>query len=519
MSIEKNFSLDSISSSLFRKTVKDLFFFYKKCIKEPEFFVKTKTLFSAIGLDHEGKVDSEVWKRIKNRIVHSISAVQPTFTRSSICAQMYDDTDDDMRWAYRNGAFLIITDHKIDGVPCLVVESPITVYAQLCRYYRDLRDISVTAVTGSIGKTTLKRMIQYVYESERNTFCNVVNHNALYHAGYFCQHIPKDYNVMVQEVSEDTPLYTKPMSVILNPRIVAITNITVSHIEAFGSRERIIKEVLSITEGMEQDGFVIVNKDEFHSFELLEGKNVILVSCEDSEADYYGYNISIESDGLYFDIKCKREGTSVHVHLANIFGMHNVALALQAFASGRLENIEISSIIKGLSNFKMTGMRQNYFTVSDGIHVYADCFNAVEKSFRSALSAVGNIPVKGKKVAVFGDVGELGSFSEAEHSGIAKALDESSCISVAVIYGDKLTSACKSMTFRSDLKIYYCGNHGEIIDTLDRILKVGDLVLFKGSHSCNLRDVIKKMWPDEYSRINHEERDPYESWMTMISKN
>lgn len=521
MSIEKNFTLESIGASSIKKTLRDKFFFYRKCFYEPSFCLRTEKLFEKVGINPvlSGNIEPKIWNKVKNRIVHSISAIQPTFIRDSICVQMYDDTDDDLIWAYQNGAFLLITDHNINGLPCFVTESPILIYAKLCRYYRDLRNISVTAVTGSIGKTTLKRMIQSVYETELKTFCNVVNHNVLYHAGYFCQHIPKNYEVMIQEVSEDTPLYTKPMSIVLRPRIVAITNITVAHIEAFGSYESIVNEVLSITDDMEQDGYIIVNMDEFNWFELLNDKKVIKISSHNTSADYCADSITIATDGLHFNVICKIEQECVSIHLKNIFGLHNVSLALQAFAAGRLENLSISSIVKGLNEFKMTGMRQNYFTSFNGIHVYADCFNAVSKSISSALNAVGNIPIKGKKVAVLGDVGELGEFSDSEHIEIAHLLNEAECITDAIIYGNKLSNACKVIQFRNNLKLYFCTNHSEIISNLDNILTIGDLVLFKGSHSCNLRDVINKMWPIEYSQINHEERSPYDKWISMVNRN
>lgn len=521
MSIEKNFTLESIGASSIRKSIRDKYYFYKKCLFEPSFCLKTKNLFDRVGIDPvlSGGMELDIWNQVKNKVVHSVSTIQPTFIRDSICVQMYDDTDKDLLWAYQNGAFLLITDHKVKGLPCFVTENPPLVYAKLCRYYRELRNISVTAVTGSIGKTTLKRMIQSVYETELKTFCNVVNHNALYHAGYFCQHIPRNYDVMVQEVSEDTPLYTKPMSVVLKPRIVAITNITVSHIEAFGSYENIVNEVLSITDGMDPDGYVIVNIDDFRWLELLKAKKVIKVSNQDTSADYYSRSIKIAADGLHFDVFCKKEQKCFSVHLKNIFGLHNVSLALQAFAAGRLENLPLTSIVKGLNEFKMTGMRQNYFKSFNGIHVYADCFNAVSKSVGSALNAVSNIPIEGKKVAVLGDVGELGDFSESEHKEIARLLNQTECITDAIIYGDKLSNACRATKFRKNLKLYFCANHSEIILNLDNLLAIGDLVLFKGSHSCNLRDVINKMWPREYSQINHEERDPYVKWISMVNKN
>ena len=110
----------------------------------------------------------------------AVCAVQPTFQKGCICVQLYEDTEEDMRWAVRNGALAIVVKKAIDGLPCIVSDSPETVYAKMCRYYRKLSDAKAVAITGSIGKTTTKFMIDCVLKKQFNISCNPTNENGMF---------------------------------------------------------------------------------------------------------------------------------------------------------------------------------------------------------------------------------------------------------------------------------------------------------------------------------------------------
>lgn len=517
MSIEKNFSLSSVESNLSKRHIEDWWYRYKKVLCDARFSVTVGRLFTYAGLD--SSLFSDKVKSVLHQRVWQVSAVQPTFVRNSICVQMYDDTIDDMRWAVRNGAIVVVTTEQIDDLPCVVVDFPPMVYARMCRYFRNLRDVSVTAVTGSIGKTTVKRMINEVYQKQYETFCNTINYNALYHAGYYVQHIPSNARLMVQEVSEDTPGYVNPMSICLNPRIACITTVTCSHFEAFGSEENIKKEVCSIVSGMEKDGVVIVDKDVFTDYHLLQGRKVITVSSTDSTADFYAHSIHVEKDGLSFVLVDNKSEKECLIKLNTIFATHNVTCALFAFACGVLENVSYENIVSGLESFKMLGMRQNIFIVQGDVLCYADCFNAIPLSVKSAIEAAEQIPVSGKRIAVLGDIGEAGDLSESIHREIADFINHCQFDDV-ILFGRNLQQAMRSLGKKRDGKrLYECSSHEEIIETVRRIIRGGDLILFKASHSAELRQVISKLWPKEYHRVNHEERDPYNQWFERVRKN
>ena len=215
---------------------------------------------------------------------------------------MYWTNDNDLKWAVQHGALVIITKKQIDKLPCIIVDNPLEVYAKMCLYYRELHDISTTVVIGSIGKTSTKRMIESVYEQQYRTFANPTNRNLLCHIGYDVQHIPSKVEKTIEEVSEDTPGYAMYSSIACKPQIVVISSIDNSHFEAFGSQDAIAREICSVTKGMEKDGTIIMNKDDFKYYELIKTHKYCTVSLTDKTADIYSENIEITNDGLIFDI-------------------------------------------------------------------------------------------------------------------------------------------------------------------------------------------------------------------------
>lgn len=516
MSVEKSFSLSSIERSLSKCGLEDWWFHAKKVFGDRRFNVTVGELCSYAGLD--SSLFSETVRALLYRRVRQVSAVQPTFVKNSVCVQMYDDTVDDMRWAIRNGAIVVVTSEQIDDLPCIVVDFPPLVYARMCRYYRELRNVSVTAVTGSIGKTTVKRMINEVYSKQYETFCDTVNYNVLYNVGYYVQHIPSHARLMVQEVSEGSPGYVSPMSISLKPRIACITTMTCSHIEAFGSEEEIRKETCSIVSGMENDGIVVVDKDVFTDYHLLAGKKVLTVSATDPSADFYSHSVQVTGEGLEFIMVDKRAQKECTVKMKLIYAQHNVTCALFAFACGVLENVSYENIVRGIESFKMLGMRQNIFTVQKDVLCYADCFNAIPLSVKSAIDAAESVPVSGKRIAVLGDIAETGSLSGEVHREVVEYIN-CSAVDEIIIFGPELQQAWSLYgKKKAGMTLYMCSSHKEIIDTIKRTINSGDLILFKASHSSELRQVILKLWPKEYNRVIHEEREPYNLWIKQVKK-
>ena len=148
-----------------------------------------------------------------------------------------------------------------------------------------------------------------------------------------------------------------------------------------------------------------------------------------------------------------------------------------------------------MAEYKTEGVRQNIIRTKDGIVVYADCYNAVAKSMKSAIDACDIIPVKGKRIAVLGDVEEVGEVSKAMHREIIEYVN-SSKFDVLMLVGEKMKEAVETSNIRDDLNVGWSSSIDELAKKVKRVAKNGDLVLFKASHSGNLDKCIVKVWPE-----------------------
>ncbi len=476
--------LVSLSNRMYRKKLK----------KVSQRFMTLAKLCDVVGLDTE-QFDSEVKARLNNT-VSEICRFGNIFTKDSVCVQLYGDSDDIMHRAIKRGALVCITDHKIDGIPCIVVENTAATFADMCRVHRDKYAIKTTVISGSIGKTTTKQMVEAVYKKSINIMCDSGNDNRLDNIGCFCQHIPDGVEHLIAECSEGTPGMLTQMSKVLHPDIAIISAIDKSHILHYGSEEGILNEIRSITDCLSENGLCITSLDDENTANLIKDKRVAYVSVKSREADYFADNISVSESGLSFDIVEKSTGKSYTVKLKKVFGKHNVYPAMCAFAAGVELGIAYDKIIDGLVSYKSSGIRQNVYK-SRGVTIYADCYNAVAKSVRSAIEGACNIPVKGKRIAVLGDIAEAGDYSESTHLEIADIVNKSD-FKVFLAFGPQICDAVGKTTFREDLTVIPCHTRKELNKAIKKYAKRGDLVLFKSSHSGHLSRSIKAAFPFAY---------------------
>lgn len=454
--------------------------------------VTVRELCVVAGLDAD--TFSEGVKKQLDRRVRQVCRAGSRMLDNCICVQLYEDGDNLMRWAMANGAIVVVTPKQIDDLPCIVVDNPVAVYAAMCGYYRKQINVEVTAVVGSIGKTTTKRMVSSVYSSQCNTFSDPENENQIDCVGYICQHIPTKTAKLVQEISEDTPGCVHYMSEMLTPQIVVVTAIDKSHIESFGNEENIYKEICSITDAMSPNGVVISNLDEFDHTRWVTNHRVVTVSIDNEEADYYAKHIRLESKGISFVIVSRKDNGEYPVVLNNVFAKHNIVSALQAFAAGVEAGISPQNAIKGLLKYRATGIRQNVYDTLWGQKLYIDCYNAVARSVKSAIETVDKIPVKGIKIAVIGDVEEAGPTSKEIHKEIIRMVDQSQ-FDVLLTFGPKIKEALQSVQVKENLDVRPFIDKPALYKAIKSLKAKDNLFLFKASRKSALETCIMNVWP------------------------
>lgn len=443
---------------------------------------------------------SEELKPLMNKNVLCITHQGIYVVRDSLVFAILDFTEDDINDAYKKGALAVVTNRRIEGKPCIVVDNPLMVYAKMTNYYRTLSSSDITAIVGSIGKTTTKLMCGAVFSNCERTLYEKGNLNNIRRVLHVCQHLPQNSKQIICEISEADYGTCEAASLALNPKVAIITAIDKSHMEGYGSEEEIKRQICSISKYMSEDGVVIVNKDEFSSFNYLYGKKIITISQKE-KADYYSQNVVVDERGLHFEVVDSERGECTMVNLYNVYGLHNVGMALQVYAAALYMGFPTIKIVKGFERFKPLGIRQNAFRTLNNRVVYADCFNAVAKSIESAMLAARNIPIKSgcKKIAVLADVEEAGLISEETHKQIVEIVN-SSDFRTLLAYGPKLNKALDEIELRDGITLIRCQNKNQIVGNLRHIAKSGDLILFKSSHSWRLDKCIKRMWPISYYR-------------------
>lgn len=452
------------------------------------------------------------------RLDQTVSAVCRSgsrFLKDSLCVQLYEDGEGVMRWAAAHGALACVVRKEIEGIPCIVAEDPTAVYGALCALYRARNPIPATAIAGSIGKTTAKKMIEAVYKAQFETFCDAGNDNQIDGVGYIAQHIPTATEQWVQEVSEDTPGCVQHISEILRPQIAVITAIDKSHIQEYGGESGILDEIRSIETGMPKDGVIVTSMDEENTRTLFGGdRRVVFVSLTSDEADYSAKDIAIASDGLHFVVLEKETGKDYPVFLRDVYAEHNAISALYAFAAGVLSGVTYENILKGLSSYRAGGIRQNVYR-AHGMTVYADCYNAVPKSIRSATSACDKINVSGKRIAVIGDVEETGDLEKEVHREIVEIIDQSK-FDLLLTYGEKMKAAASETPHRDSLTVKSFTDRKELNAAIRRSLTKDGLILFKASHKSRLDKSLSSVFPLAYCRNAFAYAWPQITWRVKV---
>ena len=467
-----------------------------KSVKHPEYLL---TLREIVEKCNEEIVSIKNCENLLDKKISQVCRAGSRFSKKCLCVALYGDTDNVMRWAIKHGALAVVADHQIEDIPCIVVNSPEAFYARICGHFRSLSNVKITAVAGSIGKTTTKRMITSVYKEQFKTFNDPENENQMDCVGYICQHIPTGTEMQVQEVSEDTPGCMLHMSEMLRPDIVVITAIDKSHIEQFESQDKIYDEVCAITKCMSTSGIVIVNTEDKEVLSHISGKNVKTIGIEDNTADCCASNLLFDNDGIHFNIIDRANAKSFPVLLHNVFARHNALSALYAFAAGVCAGEKYENILKGLDAYRTLGIRQNIYDSENGVKLYVDCYNAVGKSVESAIVTANEIPIKGKRIAVIGDIEEAGSTSEEIHKDIVRIVNDSTFTHL-LTFGPKIKQAAESVHVRSSLNVKSYLDKRECAEDLRKVAEPGDIVLFKASRKSALETIIERIWPKSYKK-------------------
>lgn len=385
------------------------------------------------------------------------------------------------REAFDKGAIACILDRdtpldrRMRKEAIILVDDTIEAIQKLAKYKRSLYNIPVVAVTGSVGKTSVKDMIYKVVSSKYKVLCTKGNMNN--HIGLPLTILGlNDHEVLVVEMGMNKFNEIHLLSNIAKPTLAVITNVGTAHIGNLGSRENILKAKLEILDGM-NDGFLIINNDN-DLLRTVKYDKLITIGI-DNKSDYMAKEISMSA----FESSFLIDDEYVKLPIGSMAFVYN---ALFAYAVGIKLGIDKEQIIYALDNFKLSPHRLEVIK-KDDYTIIDDTYNASLDSVKNSLSLLSK--VEGRKVFIFADILEVSEFGEEIHRGVAKAcidneIDEVICVGDLARYTyDELDN--------SNILRYYFKNNDELLDRIDDVIINGDTILIKGSHGMNLLEVVE----------------------------
>ena len=388
-------------------------------------------------------------------------------------------------------AVMISEDIEVNGA-FVKVENTSKALLDLSAYYRSKFNIPVVALTGSVGKTTTKEFTYLVVNSEFNAIKTQGNLNNEIGLPQMLFQIDNSTEAAVIEMGMNHFGEIHRLVTATKPTLAMITNIGVSHIENLGSREGILKSKLDMLK-------TILDKDE-----IMEKYDVITFGIESESANYKAKNIKEENGSTSFDVEYtitktipEIDGVTAKVYLCSqhivipTIGIHNVYNALAAFAVGITLGIDSQKSADALSNYVPAGMRQKSVTVG-GITSIEDCYNASPDSMNAAIKTLANTKAN-KKIAVLGDMLELGDYSKKAHYEVGQAVADNK-IDFLLAFGNDAKYIVDGAKENGMKNAFYFNNKEELSNKLFELANKGDAVIFKASRGMKLEDVINNVY-------------------------
>ena len=360
------------------------------------------------------------------------------------------------------------------------VEDTFEALYEIAKYKRSLYNIPVIAVTGSVGKTSTKDIIASVVSQKYKTLKTEGNNNNNIGLPLTILKL-KDHEALVVEMGMNHFGEISLLTNIAKPTLAVITNIGTSHIGNLGSRENILKAKLEILEGMKIPRMIINNDNDLLHKWYEENKEKI-------EIHTYGINNSSDVIAEKIEVKTSSEKVNIDVPVG---GEHFVYNALCGFMVGKVLGLTAKEIQNGISKFELTKKRMDIRVLKNGATLINDSYNASYESMKASLKYLSS-RTDLRKIAVLGDMLELGDFSKELHEKVGEEVANDN-IDVLICRGEFAKNIISKANKNKKTQCILLQNNEEILSKLQEILKEGDGVLIKASNGMKFYEICQKL--------------------------
>ncbi len=365
------------------------------------------------------------------------------------------------------------------------VENINTSIYKMASYKRNkMIDNPIIAVTGSVGKTSTTEMISSIIREEKNVFSDTGNNNAAPLLSWIMLDID-NYEMAVLEAGMARKNVMEPISELLKPSVVVINNIGTSHIGNLGSKEEILEEKLKLTSHMKDEKILLLNDDDsmlkniksndiytVKKYSLKEAKNI------NQKEEYINFETNVYGENTKFELKA--------------YGIHNVSNAICAIRASEIFNIKKENIQNGIRNYRNVDRRFNVINKSNYI-IVDDAYNASIDSMKAGLITSNEMKNCKRKIAVLGDMLELGEYSEELHRQVGEIFKEVD-FDILLTQGENSKYICENARkYMKDKKVINFEIQEDLIKYLLNEIKEGDLIYLKASKKMNFDNIVKEL--------------------------
>jgi UDP-N-acetylmuramoyl-tripeptide--D-alanyl-D-alanine ligase len=413
----------------------------------------------------------------------------------AIRGEKFDGHDFLNEVAAKNVAAVVIEQNKIPArlpeCAVLAVEDARIALGKLAAAYRQDFDLAVVCVGGSNGKTTTKELIASVLRQKFSTLASESSFNNDIGVPTTLLRLAKNHQAAVLEAGTNHPGELAPLVKMIAPKFGVLTNIGREHLEFFGDVAGVAQEEGALAEFLPADGTLFLNGDNEWTEKIAARTKAKIIRVGFGEKNgWRAEKIRLDKNGSNFRVFSGKKNFGGECRI-NLLGRHQVANALFAIAVGAELGLDFAEIQNGLAACKPPKMRLQFWE-ANGVRVLDDAYNANADSTIAALETLCDLPLQGRRVAILGDMDELGAHSEAAHAETGRRAAELK-IGQLFTVGKMSAFTAKAARAAGLTRVIEFADVESAVRAVKNFLKPGDVVLLKASRASRLERIAETL--------------------------
>ncbi len=418
--------------------------------------------------------------------------VKPGFVFVAVRGERVDGHDY-AKAACEAGAAFVVAEHGIEGVSArktAVVPDVLDAMIAMGGNYRRQFSPLTVGVTGSVGKTTTKEFCAGVFSAFGDTLKTEGNQNNEIGMPNTLFRLTEDTSYAVVEMGMQNLGEIRKLALAARPDVAIITKIGVAHIETLGSIEAVLEAKLEIADGLPFGGPLVLNGDDERLWcaALPSGVRPVFAGIQNARCEVRALSIEKRGAGQGFLISDVQFGE--HEVYIPALGLHNVENALLAYTAATRIGLNADAVAASLARYEPAGKRQRIST-RGGVTLIEDYYNANPDSMKAALAILADTPTSGRRIAVVGDMRELGAAAEEAHLALG---DEAAATGVRVLVTvGGLAALAAGRAKKSGVDTHVFETNADAAAFLRQAVQTGDSLLLKASRALQFEEIAEAL--------------------------